>query len=291
MGAKIICHHVIATASRCQHGVGVVTLERTGHVSRFFHRVRVGIAALVVPAAVVACGGAEPAQSAQLTVALEFAPKAGFAIDTDDAFVLSKLGVTETLVAPAPDGTVAPRLATSWTQVDPRIWRFELRDGVTFQDGTPLTPDAVVTAVTYVTSVATPPRSVKGLGLRAAADGPPRSPDLYDRARPGPAPASDQPEHRDPGTGGLPARFAAPGQEHRHRTVHPHRGQRRAERHRRPQRHLLGPTAGAGRGAGPLHPRSDRPGDGRVGRGGRPRRRDPVHPCRTTDNRTTWRKR
>lgn len=88
-------------------------------MSALFDRVRAGIAALVVLVAVPACSGAEPGArpgqavpDGQLTVALEFAPKAGFAIDTDDAFVLSKLGVTETLVTPAADGTVAPRLAT-----------------------------------------------------------------------------------------------------------------------------------------------------------------------------------
>jgi peptide/nickel transport system substrate-binding protein len=34
----------------------------------------------------------------RLTVALEFGPKAGFAIDADAAFVLTQLGVAETLV-------------------------------------------------------------------------------------------------------------------------------------------------------------------------------------------------
>lgn len=36
-----------------------------------------------------------------------------------------------------------PSLATSWTVVDDNTWRFTLREGVTFQDGTPFTADDV----------------------------------------------------------------------------------------------------------------------------------------------------
>ncbi len=37
-----------------------------------------------------------------------------------------------------------PRLATSWKQTSPTVWRFELRKGVQFYDGTPFTADDVV---------------------------------------------------------------------------------------------------------------------------------------------------
>jgi peptide/nickel transport system substrate-binding protein len=37
-----------------------------------------------------------------------------------------------------------PALAESWTQVNPTIWRFKLRPGVKFHDGTPFTADDVV---------------------------------------------------------------------------------------------------------------------------------------------------
>jgi len=48
-------------------------------------------------------------------------------------------------------GVVEPFLATSWQQVDPLTWRFQLREGVTFSNGAPFTADAVVFAVQHLT--------------------------------------------------------------------------------------------------------------------------------------------
>ncbi len=42
-----------------------------------------------------------------------------------------------------PDYQVEPLLAESWEFVEPNTWRFTLRQGVTFHDGTPLTAEAV----------------------------------------------------------------------------------------------------------------------------------------------------
>lgn len=71
-------------------------------------------AALVVSVAVLtACGGTgggsgRVVPDGQATIAMAFGPSAGYGVDTDDAFVLSQLGVTESLVASGPTGSPDP---------------------------------------------------------------------------------------------------------------------------------------------------------------------------------------
>ena len=55
--------------------------------------------------------------------------------------------VYETLVNRGKKLEIVPVLATEWKQVNPLTWRFTLRKGVTFHDGTPFTPDDVLFSV------------------------------------------------------------------------------------------------------------------------------------------------
>ncbi len=52
--------------------------------------------------------------------------------------------IYEALVARGKDMQLVPALATQWRQTAPTVWRFELRRGVKFHDGTPFTADDVV---------------------------------------------------------------------------------------------------------------------------------------------------
>jgi peptide/nickel transport system substrate-binding protein len=63
----------------------------------------------------------------------------------NESLLLSVTGnVYEGLTARNKDLSLTPGLATSWKQTSPTVWRFELRKGVKFHDGTPFTADDVV---------------------------------------------------------------------------------------------------------------------------------------------------
>ncbi|WP_305789656.1 ABC transporter substrate-binding protein [Symbioplanes lichenis] len=104
------------------------------------------------------------------SVALQFPPRSAYAFDADDGALLMTLGVAETLTTVDDKAEPAPSLAVKWEQTG-RTWRFHLRPGVTFHDGTPLTPAAVVTALTYIAKVSAPPRAIRGIGFQIAAAG------------------------------------------------------------------------------------------------------------------------
>jgi peptide/nickel transport system substrate-binding protein len=63
----------------------------------------------------------------------------------NESLQLSFMGsVYESLVGRGKDMSVQPLLATKWSQTSPTVWRFELRKGVKFHDGTPFTADDVI---------------------------------------------------------------------------------------------------------------------------------------------------
>jgi peptide/nickel transport system substrate-binding protein len=63
----------------------------------------------------------------------------------NETFLLTFTGnIYEPLIRRDKQLKVSPSLATEWSQVSPELWRFKLRQGVKFQDGTPFTADDVV---------------------------------------------------------------------------------------------------------------------------------------------------
>jgi peptide/nickel transport system substrate-binding protein len=61
--------------------------------------------------------------------------------------------ITEPLTVINPEnGTPEPKLATKWERVDDTTWRFHLRDGVKFQDGTDFNAEAAAFSITRMTS-------------------------------------------------------------------------------------------------------------------------------------------
>ncbi|TDF92478.1 MULTISPECIES: ABC transporter substrate-binding protein [Arthrobacter] len=100
--------------------------------------------------------------SANAIIDMQFTPRANFALETDDAFILSQIGCLETLVRyDEGTGKLQPSLATAWKQTTPTTWDFTIRDGVTFQNGTRLTAANVAGALSRALHVETPARSFK----------------------------------------------------------------------------------------------------------------------------------
>jgi peptide/nickel transport system substrate-binding protein len=89
----------------------------------------------------------------------QFPPVAAWALEANDAHALTRAGCLETLLKNGYDGDLEPMLATDWEQVEPETWEFTLREGVTFQDGTPMDADAVAGALSHLLEVEVPARA------------------------------------------------------------------------------------------------------------------------------------
>ncbi|WP_019015813.1 ABC transporter substrate-binding protein [Elioraea tepidiphila] len=67
---------------------------------------------------------------------------------TADAFTLGVLGnIHEGLVRRTPDLALEPALAVEWRAVEPLVWRFALREGVAFHDGSPFSAEDVAFSI------------------------------------------------------------------------------------------------------------------------------------------------
>jgi peptide/nickel transport system substrate-binding protein len=125
-----------------------------------------GIALVALTATACGMGGsggsgstdANGSAGGHIVYAEQIPPNAAWAPETDDAHDLMRAGCLETLIHYGTDGELEPALATEWSQVDPTTWEFTLRDGVDFQDGTPMDADAVVGALTHLLEAKTPAR-------------------------------------------------------------------------------------------------------------------------------------
>src|SRR6266704_6787148 len=67
--------------------------------------------------------------------------------------------IYESLVFRDRDFVIEPALAVSWQQLEPKRWRFKLRPGVKFHDGTPFTADDVAFSSALCTRTRSAPSS------------------------------------------------------------------------------------------------------------------------------------
>lgn len=66
-----------------------------------------------------------------------------------NGYAFTRMQVAETLVGIGPKGELLPRLATGWTMAEDGLsWRFAIRPGVTFHDGSALTAEGVAKVLT-----------------------------------------------------------------------------------------------------------------------------------------------
>ncbi|POX46251.1 ABC transporter substrate-binding protein [Streptomyces sp. Ru72] len=114
-------------------------------------------------------GSSGSEEGARLRVALAFGPTEHYTPYGQDAFIMSRLGVSEGLIKLDANGTAIPALAESWSSdKDGRSWVFTLRDA-RFQDGTAVTATAVASALTHAAEAEPPPAALSGVKLTAQA--------------------------------------------------------------------------------------------------------------------------
>ncbi len=117
------------------------------------------------------------AQDGSLTISVGFGPTAEVPDPRAEynGWMSNQTGVTETLMGIDYDLSLYPRLAESIDQTSPTTWRVTLREGLLFHDGTPVTAQAVVDAITPISEDGHPahnPRIANLLDLASlSADG------------------------------------------------------------------------------------------------------------------------
>ena len=110
------------------------------------------LAVLTLAAAMTALpiGAPRAAEDGEITIVLSEEPDIIDPCEASRSNVgrIVKQNVTETLTEIDPDdGSITPRLATEWQQVDDLTWRFKLKEGVKFHDGEPFNAETAKTAI------------------------------------------------------------------------------------------------------------------------------------------------
>jgi peptide/nickel transport system substrate-binding protein len=113
-----------------------------------------------VAAAVLAAGAAQAAE-------LKFAIATDVtSMDPQYANITGNVQVSrhmfESLTDLDPEGRLIPRLAESWTRLEPGVWLFKLRRNVKFHDGSPLTAEDVVYALGRPATLTASPATLNG---------------------------------------------------------------------------------------------------------------------------------
>lgn len=108
-------------------------------------------AAIVLSAASVQTAGAQaPVTDKWITVLVQAEPPAIDNCNSNRSYEgpIIKHSVVEPLIERnGKDGSLMPKLATSWKQMEPTRWRLTLQEGVTFHDGAPFNADTLATSM------------------------------------------------------------------------------------------------------------------------------------------------
>lgn len=98
-------------------------------------------------------------------------PRSGLSPLSDDAFKLSRWSTAETLIRLNAEGDPQPFLATEWQRLDDHNWRFAVRKGVKFHDGTDLTAERAAASLVAATKAVPKPRILDGVEMTVKVDG------------------------------------------------------------------------------------------------------------------------
>jgi len=124
----------------------------------------VRLVATLIVAAFLSFAGVASAQPRQLVVGIpSFPDSLSTGISSFTALTMS-FQVMDPLFLRDEDGKILPGLATEWHATDDRTWRFRLREGVRFHDGTPFTASDVKATIEHVLN----PRITYGTRSRIA---------------------------------------------------------------------------------------------------------------------------